>query len=108
MSARGLPVNCWSSWSGYLDRTSRINDKTGFLTMDAMKNCVGRRRAAAGLRQQELAARIGISRQSLSVLEAGHSAPSTAIALRLAQALDCRVEDLFWVDQGRSPIAVEI
>src|SRR5262245_774107 len=75
---------------------------------DAMKNCVGRRRTAAGINQQELAARIGISRQSLSVLEAGRSVPSTAIALRLARALGCRVEDLFWVDGGRPPIEVEM
>ncbi len=35
----------------------------------ALGNCVGRRRGAAGLRQQDLAARVGISRQSLSTLE---------------------------------------
>jgi len=76
--------------------------------MGTMKNCVGRKRAGAGLRQQELASRVGISRQSLSVLEAGRSEPSTAVALRLAHALGCRVEDLFWVDDGRAPISVEM
>ena len=76
--------------------------------MGQMKNCVGRKRAGAGLKQQELAARVGISRQSLSALEAGRSEPSTAIALRLARALGCRVEELFWVDEGRAPIAVEM
>lgn len=76
--------------------------------MGTFGNCVGKQRAAAGLRQQELASRVGISRQSLSQLEAGRSVPSTAIALRLARALGCRVEDLFWVDTGRAPIAVEM
>src|SRR5262245_22790608 len=76
--------------------------------MSTLGNCIGRKRAAAGLRQQELAARVGISRQTLSVLEAGHSVPSTAIALRLARALRCPVEELFWVDQGRASVAVEM
>jgi len=76
--------------------------------MGSVGNAVGRQRAAAGLRQQELAARVGISRQSLSVLEAGRSVPSTEIALRLARALGCRVEDLFWVDPGRASLTVEM
>ena len=71
-------------------------------------NCVGRTRGAAGLRQQDLAARVGISRQSLSTLEAGRSVPSAALALRLAQALGCRVEDLFWVEGARASVAVEV
>ncbi len=76
--------------------------------MAAIGNCVGRRRAAAGLRQQELATRAGVSRQSLSALEAGHSVPSAALALRLARELGCRVEDLFWIDERHAPVRVEL
>jgi molybdate-binding protein/DNA-binding XRE family transcriptional regulator len=76
--------------------------------MGALGNCVGRRRAAAGLRQQDLAARAGVSRQSLSALEAGHSVPSAALALRLARELGCRVEDLFWTDDRHAPIHAEL
>jgi molybdate-binding protein/DNA-binding XRE family transcriptional regulator len=76
--------------------------------MGVVGNCVRRKRAAAGLRQQELAARIGISRQSLSAVEAGASVPSAAMALRLARALACKVEDLFWVDDGQAPIEAEL
>jgi putative molybdopterin biosynthesis protein len=85
-----------------------LRDKTW--RMGAMGNCVRSRRAAAGLRQQDLAARIGISRQSLSVLEQGHSVPSTGVALRLARTLGCAVEDLFWVDAGVAgdPITAEL
>src|SRR5262245_35096773 len=75
---------------------------------EALKNCLGRRRAAVGLRQQELAARVGISRQTLSALEAGRSVPSTAVALQLARALGCKVEELFWVDDARARIPVEV
>jgi molybdate-binding protein/DNA-binding XRE family transcriptional regulator len=76
--------------------------------MGVVGNCVRRKRAAAGLRQQELAARIGISRQSLSAVEAGASVPSAALALRLARALACKVEDLFWVDDAAAPIDAEL
>ena len=76
--------------------------------MAALGNCVGRRRAATGLRQQELALRVGVSRQSLSAVEAGHSVPSAALALRLAQELGCHVEDLFWLDERHAPVRVEL
>lgn len=52
-------------------------------------------REARGLSQAELARRAGLSRQALSAIEAGRYLPNTAVALRLAQALGCAVEDLF-------------
>ncbi|MES1172006.1 MAG: substrate-binding domain-containing protein [Bacteroidota bacterium] len=85
---------------------SAIRDRTG--AGGALANCVGRKRAAAGVRQQDLASRVGISRQTLSVIEAGQSVPSAAIALRLARSLGCPVEDLFWVDGPQAAITVEM
>jgi len=76
--------------------------------MAALGNGVGRKRAGAGLRQQELAERVGVSRQSLSMVEAGRSVPSAALALRLAAALGCKVEDLFWADDARTSIDTEL
>ena len=76
--------------------------------MSPLGNCVGRKRGAAGLRQQELAARAGISRQSLSMVESGRSVPSAALALRLARALGCKVEDLFWAEDAAAPIEAEL
>ncbi len=52
-------------------------------------------RELAGLSQQLLAERVGISRQSLSAIESGRQSPSTTLALKLAAVLDCEVEDLF-------------
>jgi molybdate-binding protein/DNA-binding XRE family transcriptional regulator len=62
-----------------------------------MQSGLRRARQRSGLKQGELAARAGISRQTLSALEAGRAQPSTAIALHLARALGCRVEELFWL-----------
>ena len=52
-------------------------------------------RRARGLSQAELAELVGVSRQALSAVESEKQVPSTALALRLARALDCCVEDLF-------------
>ncbi len=44
---------------------------------------------------------VGVSRQTISGVESGQTALSVTVALRLAKALGCRVEDLFWLDQDR-------
>ncbi len=49
-----------------------------------------------------------MSRQTISSLEAGRYAPSTALSLRLARALDCRVEDLFSLEEVPEPIAADL
>ncbi|HEY4187044.1 MAG TPA: substrate-binding domain-containing protein [Polyangia bacterium] len=77
-------------------------------TTTALANGVGRRRGTVGLTQQSLAARIGVSRQSLSVIESGRSVPSAAVALRLARALGCTVEELFWIDAPHAPLTVAL
>lgn len=53
------------------------------------------RRELLGMTQVELASAVGLSRQSLSSIEAGRSQPGVDVALRIAAALECRVEDLF-------------
>lgn len=58
-------------------------------------NDVRAARLARGLAQQALAERAGITRQAVVAIEGGQYTPNTAVALRLAQALACRVEDLF-------------
>lgn len=53
------------------------------------------RRQARGWSQGELARASGLSRAGVSAAETGRLIPSTAAALALAAALECRVEDLF-------------
>jgi putative transcriptional regulator len=52
-------------------------------------------RTELGLTQAELAARIGVSRKTINTVENGVFVPSTTLALKLAAALGCKVEDLF-------------
>lgn len=64
-----------------------------------LRNHVREVRTRLGLSQQELADLAGVTRQAVSAIEAGQSAPSTTIALRMARGLGCRIEDLFWLEQ---------
>lgn len=68
-------------------------------TEGGVRNHVRAARVRLGLSQQELAARAGVTRQTVSAIEAGLFVPSTAVALRLARALGCRVEELFWLEE---------
>ena len=53
--------------------------------------------------QQELANIAGVTRQSIGAVETGQCAPSVTISLRLAKALGCKVEDLFWLGEEDLP-----
>ena len=58
-------------------------------------NQLSKFRHAAGLTQAELAAKVSVSRKTINTVENGVFVPTTVLALKLARALDCRVEDLF-------------
>ncbi len=60
-----------------------------------LQNRVRARRVARGWSQEELAARAGISRTGISAIEMGRLVPSATAVLALADAFECRVEDLF-------------
>lgn len=73
-----------------------------------ISNAVLAIRKAKGMAQGELADRVGLTRQAMYDIEADHYLPSTAIALRLAEALDCQVEDLFSLSQKGEVIEAEL
>jgi molybdate-binding protein/DNA-binding XRE family transcriptional regulator len=52
-------------------------------------------RRKRGLSAVHLASSVGVSRQTIYAMEAGTYVPNTAVALRLARALDTSVEELF-------------
>ena len=56
-------------------------------------------RTRLGMSQQDLANIASVTRQTISGVESGQYAPSVAITLRLAKALGCQVEDLFWLER---------
>ena len=60
-----------------------------------MKNRIEEIRRARGIRQEELAREIGVSRQTISSLENGRYNPSILLAFRIARAFDLLIEDIF-------------
>jgi putative transcriptional regulator len=50
--------------------------------------------------QQQLAERVGVTRQTIIALEAGKYIPSLVLAFRLAAAFGVRVEDVFQYEDG--------
>ena len=60
-----------------------------------MENSIHARRKAAGLSQQELAKRCGVSRQTINAIENNKYDPTLALAFRLAEVLHTTVDELF-------------
>lgn len=55
-------------------------------------------RTRLGISQQDLATTAGVARQTIGGIESGTYALSLTVALRLAKALGCPVEELFWLE----------
>jgi len=60
-----------------------------------LQNNLEELRKAAGLTQQELSDSADVSRKSINSIENGVYVPSTVLALKIANRLNCSVEDLF-------------
>lgn len=53
-------------------------------------------RAAKDLSQGELAAVVGVTRQTIVMIEAGDYNPSLKLCILICKALDKTLDDLFW------------
>lgn len=60
-----------------------------------IENNLAELRQRRGLSAAGLAKMVGVSRQTIYAMEAGGYVPNTAVALRMARALEAEVEDLF-------------
>ncbi len=65
-----------------------------------MKNRVKEERARLNIQQQELAERIGVSRQTIHSIESNRYVPSTVLALKIAVVFGKAVEDIFQLEEG--------
>ena len=61
----------------------------------ALRSKVRQYRVSKGLRQDDLAREVAVSRQTIIALEKNGYTPSTELALRLARVLGATVEELF-------------
>lgn len=63
-----------------------------------MKNKLRMYRAMTNVTQEELAKKVGVSRQRIIAIENEGSDPSLKLALRISRLFKVRVEDLFQID----------
>lgn len=71
--------------------------------MARITNTIRRHRFDAGeMTQKDLAARAGVTRQTIVALEAGSYTPSLDLAFRIARAFGKPIEDLFQYQETES------
>ena len=64
-----------------------------------MKNTLKVERAINNLTQDELAKKIGVSRQTINSIEANRYVPSTVLALKLSKLFNKPVNDFFNLEE---------
>ena len=60
-----------------------------------LRNQIKVQRAIKNITQEELAARIGVTRKTINTIENGKFVPSTILAIRMARFFAIKVEELF-------------
>ena len=67
-----------------------------------MKNRLEELRRARGIRQEELADALGVSRQTIGSLENGRYNPSILLTFKLARYFHMSIEDIFIYEEEES------
>ncbi|MEA5152631.1 MAG: helix-turn-helix transcriptional regulator [Oscillospiraceae bacterium] len=67
-----------------------------------MKNRLEEIRKQQGVRQEELAAALEVSRQTIGSLENGRYNPSILLAFKLARYFDMSIEDIFIYEEDKA------
>ena len=64
-----------------------------------MKNIIEQKRKERGMTQQQLAAALGVSRQTIISLENGKYNPSILLAYAIARLFSAQIEDIFLFEE---------
>ena len=64
-----------------------------------MKNTIKVERAKQSMTQQDLAEKIGVSRQTINSIESQKYIPSTVLALKIAKIFNTKVEEIFELEE---------
>ncbi|KZB90838.1 helix-turn-helix transcriptional regulator [Priestia flexa] len=67
-----------------------------------VKNNVKLFRVQADLTQSELAEKVGVTRQTISLIEKGKYNPTLKLCLEICYAVDQTLNDVFWVEREGS------
>lgn len=64
-----------------------------------MKNKVKVARVQVDLTQQQLAEKIGVTRQTISLIEKGKYNPTLKLCLDICYTVDKKLDEIFWVER---------
>ena len=67
---------------------------------DGMKNRVEELRKARGIKQEDLAAALEVSRQTIGSIENGRYNPSITLAFKLARYFELSIEEIFLYEEN--------
>lgn len=59
-------------------------------------------RLSRGLKQHELAEMVGVEDKTISRIEVGGNYPSISLLVKLAEAIDCKLEDFVCMDENNA------
>lgn len=65
-----------------------------------MKNNMRVERAIVDISQEELARRVGVTRQAIYAIEHGKYVPSAVLAMKIARVFGKKVEDVFSLEES--------
>ena len=65
-----------------------------------MKNTIKLERARQNITQEDLALKLGVSRQSINAIETGRFVPSTILALKIARFFNSTVNQIFELEKN--------
>lgn len=57
-------------------------------------------RTLKGMNQAELAARVGVTRQTIVAVESGKYNPTINLCIDICRVLGLTLNDLFWIEEG--------
>ncbi len=64
-----------------------------------IKNKIKLARVEKGLTQEELAELVGVTRQTIGLIEAGKYNPTVKLCLLLGKSLSKSLDDIFWLEE---------
>ena len=64
-------------------------------------NKVRKVRRDQGMTQEQLAERVGVTRQTIISTEKGYYVPSVKLALLISDELGVKINELFWLESSR-------
>jgi len=67
--------------------------------MQQIQNGIKELREERGWTQANMAAALGVSRQSINSIERNRYVPGLELALKLGQLFECPVDEIFWLDE---------